>query len=105
GFLLLIQGIVAKKFEKIAIQKGYDEEIHSFAMCFWLGLAGYLYVIALPDLTISRPLEKKEFEEQKNQPIKDKSYTQSYECPKCKEILPFGIESCPICHQVFDWKQ
>lgn len=50
--LIVIQWVVAKKFEKIAIQKGYDEEINSFAMCFWLGIVGYLYVIALPDLTI-----------------------------------------------------
>ena len=30
--------------------KGYGTEIHSFAMCFWLGVIGCLYVIALPDL-------------------------------------------------------
>lgn len=48
--VLFINYIVAKKFEKIAFQKGYDDSIHSFAMCFWLGLIGYLYVIALPNL-------------------------------------------------------
>ena len=48
-----ISYIVAKKFEVIAFQKGYDESVHSFAMCFWLGVAGYLYVIALPDLTVN----------------------------------------------------
>ncbi len=47
---LFIQYIVAKKFEAIAFQKGYDETIHSCAMCFWLGIVGYLYVIALPVL-------------------------------------------------------
>ena len=47
---LFLQYIVAKKFEEIAIMKGYGNEIHSFAMCFWLGIIGYLYVIALPDL-------------------------------------------------------
>ena len=47
---VLIQYFVAKKFEAIAFLKGYDESIHSFAMCFWLGFIGYLYVIALPDL-------------------------------------------------------
>ena len=44
------QFIIAKKFEKIAFEKGYGTEIHSFAMCFWLGLIGYIYVLALPDL-------------------------------------------------------
>lgn len=47
---LIINCVFAKKFEEIAFQKGYDESIHSFAMCFWLGIVGYLYVIALPDL-------------------------------------------------------
>ena len=46
---LVINYVVAKKFEEIAFQKGYDESIHSFAMCFWLGIVGYLYVIALPN--------------------------------------------------------
>ena len=49
---LFIRKRVALKFEKIAFQKGYDSSIHSFAMCFWLGIVGYLYVIALPDLNI-----------------------------------------------------
>lgn len=47
---LIINYVFAKKFEEIAFQKGYDESIHSFAMCFWFGILGYLYVIALPDL-------------------------------------------------------
>lgn len=46
----VINYFVAKKFEEIAFQKGYDASIHSFAMCFWLGITGYLYVIALPEL-------------------------------------------------------
>ena len=50
AIVLLVNYIVAKKFEEIAFQKGYDSTIHSFAMCFWLSIIGYLYVIALPDL-------------------------------------------------------
>lgn len=50
--LLFINYLVARKFEKIAFQKGYDTTIHSLAMCFWLGIVGYLYVIALPELKI-----------------------------------------------------
>ena len=48
--VLFINYVVAKKFEEIAFKKGYDDSIHSFAMCFWLGIVGYLYVIALPNL-------------------------------------------------------
>ncbi len=32
-----------------AIEKGYGDDIHAWAVCFWLGIFGYLYVIALPD--------------------------------------------------------
>lgn len=48
--VIILNYFIAKKFEAIAFQKGYDVSIHSFAMCFWLGLVGYLYVIALPNL-------------------------------------------------------
>ena len=47
--LVVINIFVAQKFEDVAKLKGYDNEIHSYAMCFWLGIIGYLYVIALPD--------------------------------------------------------
>ena len=45
-----INCVVSSRFEKIAFQKGYDSSFHCYAMCFWLGIIGYLYVIALPDL-------------------------------------------------------
>ena len=56
--LVYLYYLIAKKFEKIAFQKGYDRSIHSFAMCFWLGMIGYLYVIALPDLTQQKRMDK-----------------------------------------------
>ncbi len=40
---------VAKKFEQIAFAKGQTKEAHAFEMCFFLGIVGYLYVIALPN--------------------------------------------------------
>ena len=48
--LVYLNYAIAKKFEQIAFSKGYSKEIHAFGMCFWLGLVGYLYVIALPDI-------------------------------------------------------
>lgn len=49
----VIQIFVAKKFEQIAIDKGYTpENEHPFAMCFWLGIIGMIYVLALPDLKL-----------------------------------------------------
>lgn len=48
--ILVINYIAARKFESIAIDKGYTpEDDHPFAMCFWLGIIGYLYVCAMPD--------------------------------------------------------
>ena len=40
---------IAKKFEEIVFAKGYGTELKAYYMCFWLGLVGYLYVIALPN--------------------------------------------------------
>ena len=48
GVALGINYFIAKSFEAVAFQKGYDTSVHSFAMCFFLGIVGYLYVIALP---------------------------------------------------------
>ena len=48
---LLINYIVSRKFEEIAFLKGYDESAHSFAMCFWLGVVGWIYVLGLPNKT------------------------------------------------------
>ena len=54
----IINAIVASKFQDIAFKKGYDFSIHSFAWCFWLGIMGCLYVIALPDLKNQQILSK-----------------------------------------------
>lgn len=58
---LLIRGKISSKFNLIAQQKGHYD-VHAFAMCFWLGLVGYLYVIALPDLSIRHVCIKNEIE-------------------------------------------
>ena len=47
---IYINYLIAKKFESIAFTKGYTTEVHAFAMCFWLGMIGYIYVLALPNL-------------------------------------------------------
>jgi|GEM_PF-3796468 len=60
GFIatIILNCIISRKFEKIAFDKGYTEEIHAFAMCFCLFLIGYLYVIALPDLKLQKGIAK-----------------------------------------------
>lgn len=45
---LIIQYYVAKQFESVAADKGYQGS-RFFHLPFWLGLPGWLLVIALPD--------------------------------------------------------
>jgi hypothetical protein len=39
---------VAKQFAQVALEKGHTGKRY-FHLCFWLGIVGYLLVIALPD--------------------------------------------------------
>lgn len=55
--LLCINGFLANKMSDAAENKGYDKRTY-FHICFWLGVIGYLIVIALPDLTIRKQNEK-----------------------------------------------
>ena len=56
--LLIVNIIISAYMGNVAKRKGYGEEAHAFAMCFWLGIAGYLYVVALPDLKQREQLDK-----------------------------------------------
>lgn len=47
---IIIDAIGAYLMRNAAVLKGYGDDYHIFAYCFWLGLFGYLYVISLPDL-------------------------------------------------------
>lgn len=46
---LYIDYLIANEFYNIAKQKGYETKKY-FWFCFWLGIVGYLMVIALPNL-------------------------------------------------------
>lgn len=48
--IIVINAIGARKMQDAAVLKGYGENYHIWALCFWLGILGYLYVLALPDL-------------------------------------------------------
>lgn len=50
GFV--INAIGATLMKNSAILKGYGEDAHIWAICFWLGILGCLYVISLPDKII-----------------------------------------------------
>ena len=54
--IILIWRFLALEMSQIAEAKGYYANRY-FHICFWLGLPGYLIVIALPDL---KALEKQD---------------------------------------------
>ena len=47
--LIAGNGFLAKQMANVAAMKGYGEEVHAWAWCFWLGILGYIYVLSLPD--------------------------------------------------------
>lgn len=55
GLTLVLSLMAAAKMKKLVDDKGYNSrELHVFAWCFWFPLFGYLYAIALPDLTLQK---------------------------------------------------
>lgn len=48
ALLIWLDWYLAKQFEIAAQAKGYEEKKY-FWISFWLGMVGYLLVIALPD--------------------------------------------------------
>lgn len=46
---IFINYLITKEFYSISKQKGYNQEKY-FWICFFLGIIGYLLVIALPNL-------------------------------------------------------
>ena len=53
--LVLVNYNMAQNMQSIVEKKGYTD-VRVVAMCFWLGIIGYLYVIALPDLELRKAL-------------------------------------------------
>lgn len=49
---------IASYMEDVAQKKGYDGDSHVWAISFWLGLPGWLYTIALPDLVARENQQK-----------------------------------------------
>lgn len=60
GLVVCFSLILANEFAKIATAKGYTYNKY-FWLCFLFSIAGYLLVIALPDIN-ARVEDKKEFE-------------------------------------------
>lgn len=54
--VLIFQAIWAAYMADAAEKKGY-KDIHAFAICFWLGPIGYLYILALPDKNLQNKMD------------------------------------------------
>ena len=56
--LVVILAIGAHLMTRAAELKGYSaDEYHIFPICFFLGIMGYLYVIALPDKKMQKQID------------------------------------------------
>ena len=55
-FFCGIRAIIAIHMNKVAKMKGH-EKCHAFALCFFLGIPGYIYVVALPDMVQRQQLQ------------------------------------------------
>ena len=53
---LAVNFLFATLMNNIAIKKGYENS-HAFALVFFFGVLGMLYVIALPDMKVQSQLE------------------------------------------------
>ena len=108
---LIIAIWMANKMCRVADDKGYDSSSeHIFAVCFWLGLFGYLYVIALPDKKNQKLLESIKNELSRANLTQNNSSTSStsssfengsssnvWICSKCGETNPVGTTFCKKC--------
>ena len=98
---IILNCIIAKKFEKIAFQKGYTKSIHSFAMCFWFGIVGYIYVAALPNLAQQKVTE--EIPTNTATTTIAANAPSEYICPTCKSVIAKDEKFCHKCGQEILW--
>ena len=90
---IIILCFMASKMCEVASLKGYDPaKKHIFAICFWLGIFGYFYVLALPDLKLHKLLEEKEETENVDKESKNDSSPQNK-----VTVLENGDWKCPFC--------
>lgn len=54
--IIVINVLIAFYMDEVAKLKGYENAV--FWRCFWLGLPGWLYVVALPDLNLRKSQEQ-----------------------------------------------
>ncbi len=90
--VLFIHGAIASTFADYAAQKGYDKSPYFWA-CFFLGVAGYCMVAALPDLVLYSKLD----EIASNTDITPISENNTWICGKCKTENSMNYSQCKKC--------
>ena len=108
GFIiyLAIMAGIAKVMETVAADKGYGKEAHVWLICFFLGIVGVLYVVALPD---KKQQEQNEIIIKQNQKIirllsdKEDKVADATSAPPVKHLLRCDkcgtmIEEYPCAH-------
>ena len=101
---IIILCFIASKMCEVASLKGYDPaKKHIFAICIWLGIFGYFYVLALPDLKLRKLLGEKEESENFDKESKNDSSPQNkvtvlengdWKCPSCGAQNPANDKRC-----------
>ena len=101
---IIILCFMASKMCEVASLKGYDPaKKHIFAICFWLGIFGYFYALALPDLKLRKLLGEKEETENVDKESKNDSSPQNkvtvlengdWKCPFCGSTNPANDKRC-----------
>ena len=112
---LVILYYIAKQFYAVAVDKGHPERKY-FHICFWLGLVGYLLVIALPDrnraqvqnvvVTTPEPVYVAAEEDREEFVFTDSSTAyfvgeSNLKCGNCKRVQFRGNKKCQFCGTVF----
>ena len=96
---LIIQYFVAKQFESAAADKGYQGS-RFFHLSFWLGLPGWLLVIALPD----RGSNNKRFSQATPEPVTEPQEKEVFIWHPVNEATATAVGEtnikCTNCHRV-----
>lgn len=91
--------LIAREFYRAAEAKGFHSKKYLW-IPFWLGLVGYLLVIALPTkrIEVSSNSEENQYTPkfQKQQPKNPMKV-----CPECGKEIPSESKSCPVCGYPF----
>ena len=95
---LFIHWYLALKFEQIAFMKGYDKSAHSLAMCFWLGMIGYIYVAALPVKVKALPSHAEKAQDEAHNGEKRSIYT----CSRIVVTKKCSSGNCTMCGDTCD---